>query len=68
MGMEPHARMTEDAEVRILEEAVQTSYRKGGEQHREPCKPCAVFQDEYKTNGMEEKRDGENGRMESLLL
>lgn len=32
MGMEPHARMTEDVEARILEEAVQTSYRKGGEQ------------------------------------
>lgn len=32
MGIEPHARMTEDVEARILEEAVQTSYRKGGEQ------------------------------------
>lgn len=32
MGIKPHARMTEDAEARILEEAVQTSYRKGGEQ------------------------------------
>ncbi len=31
MGMEKHARMTEDAEARLLEEAVQTSYRKGGE-------------------------------------
>ena len=30
MGLEPHARMTEDAEARILEEAVQTSYEKGG--------------------------------------
>ncbi len=31
MGVEKHARMTEDAEAKILEEAVQTSYRKGGE-------------------------------------
>lgn len=31
MGMEKHARMTEDAEAKLLEEAVQTSYRKGGE-------------------------------------
>ena len=32
MGIEKHARMTEDAEAKLLEEAVQTSYRKGGEQ------------------------------------
>lgn len=32
MGMEPHERMTEDAEARLLEEAVQTSYRRGGEE------------------------------------
>lgn len=31
MGVEKHARMTEDAEAKILEEAVQSSYRKGGE-------------------------------------
>lgn len=31
MGLEKHARMTEDAEARLLEEAVQTSYRRGGE-------------------------------------
>ena len=31
MGIGKHARMTEDAEVKILEEAVQSSYRKGGE-------------------------------------
>ncbi len=30
MGVSPHARMTEDAEARILEEAVETSYEKGG--------------------------------------
>ena len=30
MGLEAHARMTEDAEARILEEAVQTSYEKSG--------------------------------------
>ena len=30
MGLEEHARMTEDAEARILEEAVQTSYEKSG--------------------------------------
>ena len=30
MGIEKHARMTEDAEAKLLEEAVQTSYRKGG--------------------------------------
>lgn len=30
MGIESHARMTEDTQVRILEEAVETSYRKGG--------------------------------------
>ncbi|MDD6491264.1 MAG: ISLre2 family transposase [Firmicutes bacterium] len=31
MGIEKHARMTEDAEAKLLEEAVQTSYHKGGE-------------------------------------
>lgn len=31
MGLERHARMTEDAVARILEEAVESSYRKGGE-------------------------------------
>ncbi|MEG1427431.1 MAG: ISLre2 family transposase [Lachnospiraceae bacterium] len=31
MGLEKHARMTEDAEAKILEEAVESSYRKGGE-------------------------------------
>ena len=31
MGIEKHARLTEDAEAKILEEAVQTSYRRGGE-------------------------------------
>ena len=31
MGLAKHARMTEDAEAKILEEAVQTSYRRGGE-------------------------------------
>lgn len=30
MGIEKHARMTEDAEAEVLEEAVQTSYRRGG--------------------------------------
>lgn len=31
MGIGKHTRMTEDAEAKLLEEAVQTSYRKGGE-------------------------------------
>ena len=31
MGLEKHARPTEDAEAKILEEAVQTSYWRGGE-------------------------------------
>ena len=31
MGIEKHARMTEDAEAKLLEEAVQSSYRKGRE-------------------------------------
>lgn len=31
LGMDPHARMTEDAEAQMLEEAVQTSYRRGGD-------------------------------------
>ncbi len=30
IGMEPHTRMTEDAVARILEEAVDSTYRKGG--------------------------------------
>ena len=30
MGLESHARMTEDAEAKMLEEAVDSSYRKGG--------------------------------------
>lgn len=30
MGFEKHARISEDAEARILEEAVESSYRKGG--------------------------------------
>lgn len=32
MGLEKHERMTEDAEAKMLEEAVQTSYRRGGEE------------------------------------
>ena len=32
LGMESHERFTEDAEVRMLEEAVQTSYRRAGEE------------------------------------
>ena len=31
MGLEEHERITEDAEAKLLEEAVQTSYRRGGE-------------------------------------
>jgi len=31
MGIEKHARLTEDAVAHILEEAVDSSYRKGGE-------------------------------------
>lgn len=31
MGIEPHERMSEDAEAKLYEEAVQTSYRRGGE-------------------------------------
>lgn len=30
MGLEKHARISEDAEARVLEEAVESSYRKGG--------------------------------------
>jgi hypothetical protein len=30
MGLSPHTRMTEDAEEKLLEEAVESSYRKGG--------------------------------------
>ena len=32
MGLLPNVRLTEDAEARMLEEAVQTSYRRGGEE------------------------------------
>lgn len=32
MGFEPNQRMTEDAEAKMLTEAVQTSYRRGGEE------------------------------------
>lgn len=32
LGLEKHARMTEDAVAAMLEEAVQTSYRRGGEE------------------------------------
>lgn len=32
IGMEKHERMTDDALARLLEEAVQTSYRRGGEE------------------------------------
>ena len=32
MGLEPNQRLTEDATAQMLEEAVQTSYRRGGEQ------------------------------------
>lgn len=31
LGLERHERLTEDAEAKMLEEAVQTSYRRGGE-------------------------------------
>lgn len=32
LQIEPHERLTEDAEAKLLEEAVQTSYRRGGEE------------------------------------
>ena len=32
LGLSPNERLTEDAEARLLEEAVQTSYRRGGEE------------------------------------
>lgn len=32
MGIEAHERITEDAQAKMLEEAVQTSYRRGGEE------------------------------------
>ena len=32
MGLAPHQRITEDAEAKMLEEAVRTSYRRGGEE------------------------------------
>ena len=32
IGLEKHERITEDAQVRMLKEAVQTSYRRGGEE------------------------------------
>lgn len=32
IGIESHERLTEDAEAKLLEEAVQTSYRKAGEE------------------------------------
>lgn len=32
LEIEPHERLTEDAQARLLEEAVQTSYRRGGEE------------------------------------
>lgn len=32
LGLEKHERMTEDAEAQMLKEAVQTSYRRGGEE------------------------------------
>ena len=32
LGLNPNERLTEDSEARILEEAVQTSYRRGGEE------------------------------------
>ncbi|MEI3304535.1 MAG: ISLre2 family transposase [Lachnospiraceae bacterium] len=32
LGIAPNERLTEDAEARLLEEAVQTSYRRGGEE------------------------------------
>lgn len=32
LGLEPNERITEDAQAKMLEEAVQTSYRRGGEE------------------------------------
>ncbi len=32
LEIEPHERLTEEAQARLLEEAVQTSYRRGGEE------------------------------------
>ena len=32
IGLEKHERITEDAQARMLKEAVQTSYRRGGEE------------------------------------
>lgn len=32
IGLEKHEQITEDAQARMLKEAVQTSYRRGGEE------------------------------------
>ena len=37
MGLKPRQRLTEDAVARILEEAVQTSYEKGGQTGQPDC-------------------------------
>lgn len=46
LGLEKHARMTEDAVAAMLEEAVQTSYRRGGE---ESCLEGCVSKQTVKT-------------------
>ena len=46
LGLEKHERMTEDAQAAMLEEAVQTSYRRGGE---ESCLEGCVSKQTVKT-------------------
>jgi hypothetical protein len=54
LGLDSHARLTEDAEARLLTEAVQTSYRRGGE-------ACTISED---TVSKEAVKD----RLHSLII
>lgn len=54
MGLESHARVSEDAEAGILEESVKTKDK--SLQRRGTCEPHLFRQNEFKTVGMEQNR------------
>ena len=68
MGLEKHARMTEDAEAKILEEVVQISYEKGGS--AVSISPEEVSRETVKNKlhalNFPKKETGSNGRYASL--
>ncbi len=71
MGLEKHARITEDAEAAVLMEAVESSYRKGGEHAsigRDGISKTAVMEKIHSLKFPETEADGEKKSVLRLYI